>query len=136
MGYKCLWTTFIIIPLFIYVSGVRFSYFIIGNLIFYLRISFALWNISLLVINIYIINRVVFSSLLHLIIIIVELLIVVLRPITLTLRVFINVIIGHEVIHLLWFNTVLLLIVLVECFVYFVQSYVFLMLLFSYINNI
>lgn len=58
-----------------------------------------------------------------------------LRPVTLTLRVFINVSLGHFLIMILHLNLyyLVLLVWLIELFVYLVQSYVFITLSSSYL---
>lgn len=67
-----------------------------------------------------------------------DIFVVLLRPVTLTLRVFINIILGHTVIIIIrqTLSVFLLLIFIFEIFVYLIQSYVFITLCKSYIDII
>jgi F0F1-type ATP synthase membrane subunit a len=68
-------------------------------------------------------------------VIMMEVIVIALRPATLTLRVYINVMIGHEVMHLLLRVVGLWLVRLVELFVYTVQRFVFCVLSLSYVEE-
>ena len=63
-----------------------------------------------------------------------DLFILLLRPVTLTLRILINLTLGHTIIELLSSLIIhmVFLVLVVEIFVYIVQSYVFLILVKSY----
>lgn len=109
-----------------------------SSLVFIFRLSLSMWfiryiggykfifrfynNFSLLVIGIYLF----------------DVFVVILRPVTLTLRVIINVSLGHYLIMIvhLDYMYVIILVWAIEIFVYLVQFYVFLTLIKSYIRLI
>ena len=63
--------------------------------------------------------------------------IITLRPLTLTLRVFINVRLGHFIILLIYkVRLFISLLLLLEIFVYVVQSFVFMTLVVSYLESL
>jgi F0F1-type ATP synthase membrane subunit a len=66
-----------------------------------------------------------------------DLFIMLLRPITLILRILINVRLGHTVIEIfsVTINNIVVLILAIEAFVYGVQSYVFVILVKSYCDS-
>jgi F0F1-type ATP synthase membrane subunit a len=66
-----------------------------------------------------------------------DLFIMLLRPITLILRILINVRLGHTVIEMfsVTINNIVVLILAIEIFVYGVQSYVFVILVKSYCDS-
>lgn len=108
----------------------------IGISIFMLNFSFILWFVGY--IRGYFLNFRFFNKNLFFVIFLFlfDNFVVLLRPVTLTLRVFINVSLGHFLmfmIHLDYFYF-LLIVYLLEMFVYLVQSFVFITLSISYVD--
>lgn len=114
---------------------VCFNY-ILGMSIFLLNISFILWFIRYFGGFFLIFRHYNINIFLILFLLMFDNFVVLLRPVTLTLRVFINVSLGHFLVEILSvsFSTLLFMIFLLEMFVYLVQSFVFITLTVSYVD--
>jgi hypothetical protein len=111
--------------------------FILGvNLVLLFYITFSLWFCSFYG-SLVILNRFYYMlSIFIVILFIFDLFVTFLRPVTLTLRIFINIILGHTLLLIirLSIRIYLIFISIFELFVYLIQSYVFMTLCKSYID--
>lgn len=115
-------------------GSLPFIYILGSNVIILFRLSFVTWCLGFIG-SFYLMTR--FHHQVTIVVIFLLLFdsfVVLLRPVTLTLRVLINVSLGHYLIIILHLNLYLFVVIvwLVELFVYMVQSYVFLTLTRSY----
>jgi len=121
--------------MFVFIGGTSFIPVIVLMATLLFRVSFSTWVVGFMLFNYVMTSVVRLNVFVLLLVLITEVLVVVLRPVTLTLRVFINIMIGHEVVHILMSVILIGLFILFEVFVYFVQIYVFLVLSMSYIED-
>lgn len=126
----------VLVGALVFIGGTGFIPVVVLIATLMFRVSFSTWFVGFLLFNHVVINMVGFGILALLLVLTTEALVVILRPVTLTLRVFINIMIGHEVAHVLLNGVFIGLFMFFEVFVYFVQRYVFLVLRMSYIEDI
>lgn len=138
---------YILFYVLLVILGQRFIYFIVlGSLMFgyvygfnfivIFVVSFIVWFVGLLLL-LFKLSKFSSSSFLAVILLwMFDTFINILRPLTLTLRIFINITLGHVLIEIIYLRIpfVLVFLWLFELFIYLVQRFVFLSLVISYLT--
>lgn len=120
----------------IIIGGVPFIYILGSSMLFLFLITFSVWFISVYISSAYMLRFFCSSLLVSILLVSFDTFVVMLRPVTLILRILINVSLGHFLILFVHVSmpTILTIILVLELFVYLVQFYVFLALAISYLD--